>query len=153
MLLPLSVRKQLPQPCVNFNLIVSLLISYHSVYLTYLLVVHTFLPSLYLLHPTLLDSLLGCGVCSVHFYGEFYSSAVAFVDTHISKHNITTIALIFCFSGGVCSTTSLDLDQEDPPERTKLDDPHVLSGTYSVVPFMFIFVFIFVSFSFSFALW
>jgi hypothetical protein len=25
--------------------------------------------------------------------------------------------------------SSLCLDQEDPPERTKMDDPHVLSGT------------------------
>ena len=28
----------------------------------------------------------------------------------------------------MCGVSSLCLDQEDPPERTKLDDPHVLSG-------------------------
>lgn len=42
-----------------------------------------------------------------------------------------------CSLGGVCGATSLDLDLEDPPERTKLDDPHVLSGTYNLSIFYF----------------
>ena len=45
--------------------------------------------------------------------------------------------LCSCSLGGVCGATSLDLDQEDPPERTKLDDPHVLSGTYNLSMFYF----------------
>ena len=39
-------------------------------------------------------------------------------------------SLLINTAGGVCGVTSLCLDQEQPPERTKLDDPHVLSGTY-----------------------
>jgi hypothetical protein len=48
-------------------------------------------------------------------------------STHISTRPFFFLFLLL--AGGVCGVSSLCLDQEDPPERTKMDDPHVLSGT------------------------
>ena len=86
---------------------------------------HPFTPLLLSSLPfPLLSSTFSSTFSSSLLYSSLLPSSLLFAPTLLIS------SLLYDAVGGVCAVTSLCLDQEQPPERTKMDDPHVLSGAY-----------------------